>query len=208
MKTRILIFILLFTSVGKFIYAYPSILERENFVNYIVDVEASQKWWDFLILQKIKILQKIHRNKGANVEFVDDFKKNRTTPVIKSLFVSGLRHQAHISKNPIIQLTLGIIYTGNFLEHKNYNLGLNYLVLSAENNNIDAQSQLCFEYSNGIYISRDMKERVKWCYIASENGNKKIKENLKELKSNMSKEFEYLYKEGIDQGRQWLKNKK
>ncbi len=160
---KILIFILLCISISKFIYAKSTTSERENFVNYIVEQEHSKEWIDFLILKKLNIIQKIYKNKGIDESFVDNFKAKHSIPIIDPLFISKIRHQAHITKDPVIQLLLGVIYTGNFLKNRNYNLGLNYLILSAEKKNIDAQNQLCSEYSNGIYIPIDLAEQTRWC---------------------------------------------
>lgn len=200
--TFTILFILFEISIAK-----PTVLEMEDFVNYEIDIERSKELIDFLMIKKLKSLEVAYKqNNHKPQSFSDIFLKSSQTPVFDKNFVLALRKKSHTNNDSTLQFLLGVIYTGNFIDDEDfyYNIGLTYLTLSAEQNNLDSQRELCREYSIGINIPRSLFDEAKWCYIASENGNDEDKENLNKILKNTTDAFVSIYNNGVNAGKEWL----
>jgi TPR repeat protein len=67
-------------------------------------------------------------------------------------------------------LNLGQLYLAKgplYSEEKSFT----WFLRGAERGDKEAQYQTCFDYADGIGVTRDMVEAYRWCYIAAQNGH-------------------------------------
>jgi hypothetical protein len=63
-----------------------------------------------------------------------------------------------------------------------------WLLRAAEHGRPESQYNTCFDYADGLGVSRDMVEAYKWCYIAARNGQRQAGPNRDHLAKQMQPE--------------------
>ena len=76
-----------------------------------------------------------------------------------------------------LYLAKGLLYS----EEKSFT----WFLRAAEHGDIEAQYNTCYDYADGLGVTRDMVEAYRWCYIAGQNGQAAAARNRDHLAQQM-----------------------